>query len=209
MSFKFRRVSHPGCATRAIALLISTTDPRHPRLVMALHWLSVLAVVAALSAIWTREAVHGRPVREALLLLHRNAGWLVLPLLLARLTSRMVWRARTPATFLPPLMRLASQASHLALYATLALLPMAGWLLSSARGQTIMLFGRIPLPSLLEPDPDLADTWKERHELLAWVLVALVILHVVAALWHHFIRRDGVLRSMLPAGRDSTSSNQP
>jgi cytochrome b561 len=173
---------------------------RHPWPTIALHWLTVLAIVVAASAIWWREAAHERAWRDALLTLHRHAGWLVLPLLAARLVSRLGWRTRVGDEDSSTVLRMAGAAAHGLLYLCLALLPMAGWLLSNARGQVVVLFGRWPLPALIEPDPDLADVWKDRHEALAWALAALVTAHVLAALWHHFIRRDGVLRSMWPRG---------
>lgn len=176
----------------------SSSTPRHPWPTIALHWLTVLAIVVAACAIWGREAVHGRAWRDALLLVHRHAGWLVLPLLAARVLARLTLRPSAPAPRMPAWLRLAGAASHGLLYLCLAALPMAGWLLSNARGQTVTLFGRWPLPSLIAPDPDLADLWKDRHETLAWSLAALVTLHVLAALWHHLVRRDGVLRAMWP-----------
>lgn len=179
-------------------LPLAPLDRRHPWPTVALHWLTVLAVLVALCAIWGREAVHPRAWRDALLLVHRNAGWLVLPLLAARVLSRLARRPAAPALRLHAVARLAAAVSHGLLYLCLALLPAAGWLLSSARGQHVLLFGRWPLPSLIEPDPDLADVWKERHETLAWALGILVLVHVLAALWHHFVRRDGVLLAMWP-----------
>jgi cytochrome b561 len=58
--------------------------------------------------------------------------------------------------------------------------------------------GLTPLPALVPIDPDVADTFSELHETTAWVLTALIAAHVAAALWHHFMRRDGVLASMWP-----------
>jgi cytochrome b561 len=180
----------------------ASTAKRHPWPTIALHWLTVLAIVVAAFAIWGREAAHGRAWRDNLLTLHRHAGWLVLPLLAGRLLSRLAWRAHGDAERQPWMLRLAGMASHGLLYLCLGLLPMAGWLLSNARGQTVVLFGRWPLPALIAPDPDVADMWKDRHEALAWTLACLVTLHALAALWHHFIRRDDVLRAMWP-GRSS------
>lgn len=176
----------------------ASTSPRHPWPTIALHWLTVLAIVVAVSAIWWREAAHERAWRDTLLSWHRHAGWLVLPMLAARLASRLGWRTRVSDEPSSAALRMAGTAAHGLLYLCLALLPTAGWLLSNARGQAVVLFGRWPLPALIEPDPDLADVWKDRHEALAWVLAALATAHVLAALWHHFIRRDGVLRSMWP-----------
>ena len=62
------------------------------------------------------------------------------------------------------------------------------------------MFGFIPLPDLVAADSDLADTLSDYHIWAAWVLLSLLVPHVLAALWHHYIRRDGVLTAMLPGG---------
>ena len=95
-------------------------------------------------------------------------------------------------------MRIAAWLTHAALYAALLALPLLGWALSDAAGKPPHLFG-LALPALVAEDDDLADRLLAWHQDLAWVLLALVSLHIAAALWHHFIRRDDVLRAMWPA----------
>jgi cytochrome b561 len=58
--------------------------------------------------------------------------------------------------------------------------------------------GVIPLPALVEADSDLADNLTDAHVMLAWSMLALIVMHIAAALWHHYVRRDGVLIAMLP-----------
>jgi cytochrome b561 len=65
----------------------------------------------------------------------------------------------------------------------------------------VKLFGLLPLPLLVRPDADLADRLGDLHAATAWVLLALVAVHIGAALWHHAVRRDGVLAAMLPLVR--------
>jgi hypothetical protein len=79
-------------------------------------------------------------------------------------------------------------------------LPLLGWALSNAEGKPVHLFG-LTLPALVSADEDLADTLQAWHLNAAWVLLGLVSLHVAAALWHHFVLRDEVLRRMLPKRR--------
>ncbi|UIE44950.1 hypothetical protein FICKIIDM_04094 [Xanthomonas citri pv. punicae] len=71
------------------------------------------------------------------------------------------------------------------------------WSLSSAYGKQVYFFG-IPLPALVAPDGDLGDTLGTWHLNAAWALLALVLLHIGAALWHHLVLRDGLLRRVLP-----------
>ena len=92
-------------------------------------------------------------------------------------------------------------ATHLLIYGLLLALPLVGWARMSAHEMELSLFGLTTLPPLVQEDSDFADTLGNVHVGLAWGLLALVLAHAVAALWHHHVRRDGVLRAMLP-GRD-------
>jgi cytochrome b561 len=102
---------------------------------------------------------------------------------------------------LPNVVRLAAKAGHAFLYLFLLALPLTGWLLTNAQGKAASFFGLFNLPMLVAKNRDLVDQLGDIHETGAWVFIALVGLHVGAALWHHFWRKDQVLRSMLPGAR--------
>ncbi|OYU92983.1 MAG: hypothetical protein CFE45_21600, partial [Burkholderiales bacterium PBB5] len=89
-------------------------------------------------------------------------------------------------------------AVHGALYGLLVAMPLLGWALCSAHATHLRLLGLLPLPDLVKPDPDLADRLSDWHAWGAWAMLALVVGHVAAALWHHWVKRDDVLASMLP-----------
>jgi len=94
--------------------------------------------------------------------------------------------------------KLAASALHALLYVLLLSIPLLGWALSSARGQAVALPLGVNLPALLAKDLDLADSLEQLHSIAAWSLAALAGLHAAAAIWHHRVRRDGVLVAMLP-----------
>lgn len=179
------------------------TDParstRKSGLTMAAHWLSALAVVLAFGLVWTREAIDGDALGDRLLALHRQTGLLVLLLLAVRLLARWSQSRQDPA--LPPLLHRTALATQWLFYALLLAMPLLGWAMTSAQGHALQLFNLVPLPSLLVVDPDLADSLQEWHELGASCLLGLIALHVLAALWHHWFRRDEVLAGMLPLVR--------
>jgi cytochrome b561 len=77
-------------------------------------------------------------------------------------------------------------------------IPMIGYVVASARGQDPVLYGA-SLPAVVGPDRALARTTKDFHGTLSWILAALVGVHAAAALWHHFVAGDNVLRRMVPA----------
>ncbi|MES2114131.1 MAG: cytochrome b/b6 domain-containing protein [Pseudomonadota bacterium] len=181
------------------------TTPRRPALVIALHWLTLAALLLGVVLILVRDGVDGRILRGWLLEGHRHLGLLVLGLLLARLAVRLL-RHRLAAIGAHSLAaRAAAAAVHVALYLLLAAVPMLGWTLSNAHGQEPHFLG-LPLPTLVAADDDLADTLQLWHARAAWTLLILGLVHALAALWHHFIRRDAVLAAMLPFRRNSAIS---
>jgi len=165
---------------------------------IALHWSSVLAIVVATAAILLRLAIDKDALRVPLMDLHRQAGMFVLVALGLRLLVRLGAGMEDHAGNLSTLMRWAARGAHLALYAMLFALPVIGWAASNAHAVHVKLFGLVALPMLVRDDPDLADTLTDLHSRLAWGLLVLVVLHVGAACWHHFVRRDRVLAAMLP-----------
>ncbi|GGA38789.1 cytochrome b [Dyella nitratireducens] len=169
--------------------------PARPRRLVLVHWLTVLCLLGAATAILTRDEVSARLARQWLLEIHRHFGLFVLALFFIR----VVVRARIGALPSPGNTSLATRAAagvvHFALYALLLIQPLLGWALSNAQDKPVHLFG-LTLPALVAADEDRADTLQTWHTNVAWLLLALIVLHVLAALWHHFVRRDGVLRAM-------------
>lgn len=172
-----------------------------------LHWTVAALVVAMVPLGWVMTGLDHDPVRQfALYQLHKSIGLVVLALM----ALRVAWRAHDPPPALPATVpaweRRAAMAGHAGLYALLLALPATGWLAVSASPLQVptLLFGVVPVPHLLSPDEELADALEDLHDLLSNLLLALLAVHVVAALKHHWIDRDDVLRRMLsgrPQGR--------
>jgi cytochrome b561 len=149
------------------------------------------------------KIAHELPVgleRLAMMSRHKSVGITILALALLRLAWRWFERPPTP----PPMPRwqaIAARLNHGALYLLLFALPVSGWLMSSAAARPVSWFGLVQLPDFIAPDPGLKEVFEEVHEVLVSLLLALVILHVAAALKHQFIDRDGLLLRMLPGRR--------
>ena len=115
---------------------------------------------------------------------------------------RLAWRAGHPAPPLPPHMpawqRTATTLSHFLLYLLMFAVPLSGWLYSSATGVPTVYLGLLQLPDLVTKGKELAALLRTVHISLNITLLALVCIHVAAALKHHFVDRDNVLRRMLP-----------
>ncbi|MGB4333835.1 MAG: cytochrome b [Chromatiaceae bacterium] len=168
-----------------------------------LHWLLALLVIPALGVGltlgWlgfdgTKDAFGGE-VTDALYTGHKTMGVLILALMTLRLVMRLTLGAPPPVPTLTGFERLASQAVHALLYLVLLAQPIVGWLATAAGGYPVQLFAWT-LPGLIAKDPALSEKLFQLHGVLGWTLLALLALHIGAALMHWLVKRDGVMRRM-------------
>ncbi|MFC3608322.1 cytochrome b [Stutzerimonas tarimensis] len=131
---------------------------------------------------------------------HKSVGMLLFALMLLRLLWRLLSTGPAPLPA-PPGIRLLTRAVHGGLYLGLFALMISGYLISTANGRPVSVFGWFEVPALVSGLPGQADLAGSIHEILAWALLLLVGLHALAALKHHFIDRDPTLVRML--GRDT------
>lgn len=166
-----------------------------------LHWLLALLVFGQLALGWAAVLWRLSPLKLDLFVLHKSFGLVVLVLMLPRL----LWRLLNPTPLLPAAMprwqRHAARVSHGLLYLLLLLLPLSGWVLSSAADIPFRVFWLWPLPALVAPDEAVEDTAAALHFVLVVLLGLVLSAHVGAALWHHYRLRDEVLVRMLPGRR--------
>ena len=169
---------------------------RYTRVAMWLHWVIAALVVANLTIGLLRGPV---PALGALMPAHQAIGLTVLALTLVRIAWRLGHRPPPLPTEIPGWQRFASATVHAALYLLLLAMPATGWLLvSGGERRPLTWFGLFPLP-YLPATPAAADAGDAAHVVLGWLMLALVALHVAAALYHRLVLRDGVLGRMAPA----------
>ncbi|MFA7243586.1 MAG: cytochrome b [Sulfuricellaceae bacterium] len=174
----------------------STT--RYTATAIALHWLAALLIFAAFPlGVYVADLAFS-PLKLRLLSYHKWLGVTVFLLTVARLA----WRATHTPPPLPQTIPLwqqrAAHTLHHLLYVLLLAIPLSGWLMSSAKGFPVVYLGLVQLPDLVSKNAELGDLLKALHTALNYGLLALLGLHVAAALKHHFIDRDATLRRMLP-----------
>jgi cytochrome b561 len=172
---------------------------------IALHWVLALALAASFILGHYMADLPFSPWRLKLYNWHKWAGVTILVLSALRLVWR--FRHRPPALpqavtrAMPGWQMQAYHATHVAMYVLFFAVPLLGWAYSSAAGFPIVVFGVLPLPDFVAVGKPLADLLKPWHEISANTLAALVVLHVVAALKHHLMDKDGLLERMRPGGR--------
>jgi cytochrome b561 len=131
-----------------------------------------------------------------LVAVHKSLGIAILVLALIRLGVRLRYGAPSLPADLPEPMKLAAYLSHYALYALMISMPLIGWAMLSAAAYPVVVFGGVYLPAIL-PQSDSLHTWLwDAHFYLAFAFFGLVLMHVVAALFHALVRRDGVFETM-------------
>ncbi|NOT17647.1 MAG: cytochrome b [Sulfuriferula sp.] len=168
-----------------------------PAIVM--HWLVALLIAATFPIAWIMvDMQDDSPEQLSLFSLHITIGVSVLMLAIARLVNRALRGVPAAPADTPAIVNKLTSLVHFALYALLFIVPMSGWVMSSAGGHDVSWLGLFTLPSIVVADDSLHHTMEGVHETVANVLLGLIALHTAAALKHHFIQRDGVLARMLP-----------
>lgn len=182
------------------------TTARYGAVSQALHWLIVALIITqyvlaelAESAGEDRAAHPAAALQQlALLARHKSVGLTILMLALVRLLWRFFSAPPPFPTSMPRWQVWVAKLTHYTFYALLFLLPVSGLVMSAASNYPVSYFGLFTIPNLVAPDETLKEIMKERHEMLFDILVVVAFVHVVAALKHHFVDRDDVLRRMLP-----------
>jgi cytochrome b561 len=184
----------------------TSAEARYSAVAIALHWLIALAVLAliAIGLVMTRSAP-GSMRQFQLFQLHKSIGITVLALSLCRLAWRLSHRPPALPATLPAWQRALALATHGAFYILIIGMPLTGWAMVSTSPLHLptMLYGRIRLPDLpfspaARHGGAVEAVFRQTHDTAAWIMIALVALHIAAALKHHFVDRDAILRGMLP-----------
>ena len=164
----------------------------------SLHWLILALLIVQFAAAWTMPHIGRDTSVSTLISVHFTMGIVILAVAVVRLGWRATYSEPEQETGMPPWQTASARIVHWLLYLLLFVLPILGWINASWRGMPIVMFG-LKLPQLVATR---APGWAwsgDVHSLLAnYLLLALVGLHVLAALYHYFIRRDRVLQRMLP-----------
>ena len=178
-------------------MAVRNTTTEWGSLARLLHWVIFLLVIVQFVTAWSGgDLPRESAAKLALEARHISFGFTVLLLTIVRI----VWRLGNLTPTLPAgtrIERLVAHATLGLLYLLLLAIPLSGWVAASGHGDALAWFA-VSLPALVQQGSALGRPAHEVHEVLGWVLLALVALHVLAALKHHFVARNDVLRRMRP-----------
>lgn len=171
---------------------------RYGAVAQLLHWTVVALIVIQFVLAIRAEDATSLVQKANILTTHKSFGMTVFMLAIVRLA----WRLANPVPSTPPNSRpwqdRLARVVHWSLYALILATPLLGWLMSSAKNYTVSWFGLFSFPNLVAPDENRFESFKTIHFVLAYSIASVAALHIAAALKHHFIDGDNVLRRMLP-----------
>ncbi|MCR6662808.1 MAG: cytochrome b [Luteimonas sp.] len=183
-------------------MTLKNTRDRWGAISQSLHWIIVVLLLAVAVIGLVMGELPRSPKYFWVYTAHKSIGITILALMLLRLGWRLYAGAPQPVPGTPVWQRRLATGTHWALYAVALAMPISGWLYDSASGlRPFRWFGLFEMPKLVRPHEWIASQAHGAHELLFLLLVALVVLHAGAAIYHHLFLRDETLRRMLPGRR--------
>ncbi len=176
------------------------TTTRYGVVAQGFHWVVGLCVIGLLIVGLLMTKMEPGPDMFKIYALHKSVGITVLTLAVLRL----IWKLSNPKPHSLPTHqkweRFLAHLTHIFLYFAIIGMPLSGWIMSSAKGFPVNLFGieGLTLPDLVSPSKEIGKLANQFHELTAYALIAAIGLHFAGAMKHHFIDKDGTLRRMIP-----------
>ncbi len=177
---------------------LKSNSQRYGSVAQTLHWIIAAMIVGQFVLAYIAHYLPNGMEKLAVLARHKSVGMTILMLAIVRLA----WRWLNPPPPLPAGMpkweRIGAHVSHALLYLLLFAMPLSGWLMSSARGYSVSWFNQFTWPDLIPRSPTAFEQLHELHATLGTLLFFVAVLHVAAALKHHWWNKDTVLKRMLP-----------
>jgi len=163
-----------------------------------LHWLVALSVLMVIPVGIAMNGADPGPVQDGLYNLHKSLGVLIFILMVLRIANRLAVGAPPQEPGLAAWQHWVSSAVHWLFYVLLLAMPVIGYVANSAFGATTPFFGLFDLPQIVAKNDALSERLFGLHKLLGFVVAALALLHIAAALQHLMLTRDRVMQRMLP-----------
>jgi cytochrome b561 len=171
---------------------------RYSAVAQGFHWLIAALIVVQFTLGWSADDLPIGARKLALLARHKSFGMTIFMLAVLRLLWRLLNRAPELPAGMSAVEKRLARATHALFYVLLFIMPLTGWMMSSAKNYSVSWFDQFTWPNLIGPNERAFDLLRATHDTLSWLLFALALLHILAALKHHFWNKDDVLKRMLP-----------
>jgi cytochrome b561 len=177
--------------------MTAIAPPAYSVTARVLHWLTAVLVLAMVPLGIVIANEWGGPLQERLYNLHRSVGALLIPIVIVRLLYRLTHPPLPLTSDIPLIQQRAAHAVHWTLYALLTVQPFVGWVATSAYRAPMPMFGLFELPPIAPINRALSGQLFVVHRALGIIIAVVAAIHIAAALYHHFVRRDRVLMRMM------------
>ncbi len=177
---------------------MASNSQKYSPVAIAFHWTIAVAVIFTVALALYLETLDLGDTKKQVLAIHKSIGIVIFALTWLRLAWRFAHRPPALPENMTPLQRFAASATHFFLYAITIAMPISGYISVAARGRETNFFGLFDVPLLVPLDRALANLSETAHTTGQYAVYALVALHIAAALYHHLIKRDGLLWRMWP-----------
>ncbi|MGH6770966.1 MAG: cytochrome b [Xanthobacteraceae bacterium] len=171
--------------------------PAYPITARVLHWLTAVLVLAMVPVGIVIANEWGGPAQQFLYNLHKSIGALLIPIVIVRLLYRLTYTVPPLPADIPAIQVFAAHATHWMLYTLILVQPIIGWIATSAFPAPVPFFGLFELPSIWPADRALSDRLLAVHRVIGLTIGFVAAMHIGAALYHHFVRKDRVLMRMV------------
>ena len=175
-----------------------SSPTRYGAVAQGFHWIIAGLIVTQFTLALMADDLPLGLHKLAVLARHKSFGMTVLMLAVLRLLWRLFNRPPELPAGMSKIEKVLARGTHVLFYVLLFAMPLTGWMMSSAKNYSVSWFGQFTWPDLVAPNEKTFELLKTTHHLLGWLLLTVAILHILAALKHHFWNKDDVLVRMLP-----------
>jgi len=177
--------------------MLKNTENSYGSIAKILHWVIGFSIIGLIAVGFLMSSMDPAPEKFELYGIHKAVGVTVLMLIILRILWRFANKTVQAAEGVPPILQLAAKAGHLLLYIFMLTMPISGIMMSRFGSYDISVFNLFTIPAVTEKNTALASFFHSTHEYAAWGFVILITTHILAALYHHFVRKDTTLIRMV------------
>ncbi|MCF8493895.1 MAG: cytochrome b [Rickettsiaceae bacterium] len=171
--------------------MLRNTENSYGLIARILHWVIAFSIIGLISVGFFMSSMEPSPEKFELYGMHKAFGVIVLSLVVLRIIWRLSNKVVLPLADLPNIMKLAAKLGHLLLYIFMLIMPISGVMMSRFGAHDIPVFGLFVIPGL-EKNEELSTLFHTIHVTAIWGFIAMILMHIGAAFYHHFIRKDNV-----------------
>ena len=177
--------------------MLKNTENSYGSIAKILHWVISFSIIGLIAVGFFMSSMDPAPEKFKLYGIHKAFGVTIFMLIILRILWRFTNKTVQAAEGVPPILQLAAKAGHLLLYIFMLTMPISGVMMSRFGGHDISVFNLFTIPAVAEKNMEIAGFFHSTHGYAAWGFVIVITTHILAALYHHFVRRDNTLIRMV------------